>query len=68
MTYEEARTHLHQRVKTLEGRYVDHFPKWTVGDLVAVSILLRPKPVIVSLKQEMRGETQPVEDFWVKEE
>ena len=40
MNKQEAIKHIRNRVHKMSDSYTDNFPKWTLGDLAAVSILL----------------------------
>lgn len=41
MTEQTAEQHLRDRLKLMDKRYVRDYPKWTIADTVAVSIMLR---------------------------
>jgi hypothetical protein len=44
MTPAEAREHLALRIREMDNRYVRDYPRWTIADNVAVSILLATAP------------------------
>jgi hypothetical protein len=57
----EAVDSVKQRVHDFEGRYTDHFPRWTLRDYAQVSVLVGEVEAVLENARELRARVAELE-------